>query len=353
MSRQIPDKNRRISPLRLVRGSGPHELAPSVLTIGTFDGIHVGHAALIARTRALAAATGCEAGLLSFEPMPREVLNPADPPARLTSFRERWRLLEHSGLARLHLLTFDARLRSRSGAEFMALLQGLRARAVIIGHDFRFGRGGQASAEWCAAEARSYGFDVEVIAPVLVEGERASSGLIRSALAAGDLSRARFAGYERAVQARFRYFRRFAAGFYDPAFRDIFFQRDKQLGINQAVSSVLAGNWRPSLATRVRLAAFFALVRLQRHVTIAPRWLDPGETTLVTFRLDARVFQYWDPGNAYRGALGEAHRAGETEHEASITELVASRIAAVGEIDQRLAFCRSPNAFGLRQKARR
>ncbi len=205
MSRQIPDKNRRISPLRLVRGSGPRGLAPSVLTIGTFDGIHVGHAALIARTRELAAATGCEAGLLSFEPMPREVLNPADPPARLTSFRERWRLLEHSGLARLQLLTFNAHLRSRSGAEFMALLQDLGARAIIIGHDFRFGRGGQASAEWCAAEARRYGFDVEVIAPVLVAGERASSGLIRTALAAGDLQRAaRLLGRPYAMRARVR-----------------------------------------------------------------------------------------------------------------------------------------------------
>jgi len=97
---------------------------------------------------------------------------------------------------------------------------------------------------------------------------------LHAALAAGDLSRARFAAYERAVQARFQFFRRFAAGFYDPAFRDIFFQRDKQLGIHEAVSSVLAGNWRPSLATRVRLAAFFALVKLQRHVTIAPRLND-------------------------------------------------------------------------------
>lgn len=205
MSRQIPDKNRQLAPLRLVRGCGPLELAPSVLTIGTFDGIHVGHAALIARARELAAATGREAGLLSFEPMPREVLNPADPPARLTSFRERWRLLEHSGLARLHLLTFDARLRSKSGAEFMALLQGLGVRAVIIGHDFRFGRGGQASAQWCAAEAGRYGFEVEVIAPVLVDGERASSGLVRSALAGGDLQRAaRLLGRPYAMRARVR-----------------------------------------------------------------------------------------------------------------------------------------------------
>lgn len=203
MNRQIPDKNRQLAPLRLVRGGAPCALAPSVLAIGTFDGIHVGHAALIARACERAAATGSEAGLLSFEPMPREVLSPADPPARLTNFRERWRLLERSGLARLHLLIFDARLRSKSGAEFMALVQGLGARAVVIGHDFRFGRGGQASAEWCASEARNYGFEVEVIPPVLVDGERASSGLIRGALATGDLPRAaRLLGRPYTMRAR-------------------------------------------------------------------------------------------------------------------------------------------------------
>jgi len=161
-----------------------------VLAVGTFDGLHIGHAALIARTRMLAAERGFESGLLSFEPMPREVLMPADPPARLTNFRERWRLLCGSGLARLHLLTFNAALRSKSGAEFMALLGALGARAIVVGHDFRFGRGGQASAEWCAAEAHHYGFEAEIMAPVLVAGERVSSGQVRAALASADLERA-------------------------------------------------------------------------------------------------------------------------------------------------------------------
>ena len=182
------DKNRPKT-LRLVRGVPPG-LAPSALAIGTFDGLHVGHAALIARTREIAAERGLEAGLLSFEPMPREVLNAADPPARLTNFRERWRLLAGSGLARLHLLTFNAALRSKSGPEFMALLAALGARALVVGHDFRFGRGGVANAEWCAAEACHYGFAVEIMAPVLVAGERVSSGLVRAALAGGDLARA-------------------------------------------------------------------------------------------------------------------------------------------------------------------
>jgi FADH2-dependent halogenase len=106
------------------------------------------------------------------------------------------------------------------------------------------------------------------------------------ALAADDFSRRRFAAYERAVAFRYRYFRRFAIGFYDPPFRDIFFQKDTRFGIRNAVVSVLAGNWRPSLATRVRLAAFFGLVALQRRVTIAPRLDDLAATEPVRVRTE-------------------------------------------------------------------
>ncbi len=90
-------------------------------------------------------------------------------------------------------------------------------------------------------------------------------------LAAGDLSTRRFARYERTVRTRYTHFRRFAVGFYDPAFRDLFFSPGAPFGVREAVISVLAGNWRPGLATRVRIAFFFAAVALQRHVGIAPR----------------------------------------------------------------------------------
>ena len=199
-SRRPPAK----PPLRLVRGAA-HGLPPSVLTIGTFDGLHVGHAALIARARVRAAQLQAESALLSFEPMPREVLNAGDPPARLTNFRERWRLLEHSGLDRLHLLTFNNALRSKTGEDFMALLRTIGARAIIVGHDFRSGRGGHASAEWCASEARRFGFEAEIVAPVQVDGERVSSGMVRSALAGADLKRAaRLLGRPYTMRARVR-----------------------------------------------------------------------------------------------------------------------------------------------------
>ena len=212
MSRHETDIHRSVQPsrwrpgkaLRLFRGAA-RVAKPSVLAIGTFDGLHVGHAALIARARERATQLQAESGLLSFEPMPREVLNAADPPARLTNFRERWRLLEHSGLDRLHLLTFNNALRSKTGEDFMALIHTLGARAIIVGHDFRFGRGGHASAEWCASEARRFGFEAEIVAPVQVDGERVSSGMVRSALAGADLKRAaRLLGRPYTMRARVR-----------------------------------------------------------------------------------------------------------------------------------------------------
>jgi riboflavin kinase/FMN adenylyltransferase len=205
MSSRKTTQNSSTPNLQLARGLAPREASPCVLTIGTYDGLHVGHRALIAHACARASALRLPAGLLTFEPMPREVLQREDPPARLTSLRERWRLLSGSGLARLHVLPFNQRLRLMSGAQFMAALQALGARVIVVGHDFRFGHKGAASAQWCASEARNYRFEVDILEPVLVDGERASSGLVRAALAAGDLARAaRLLGRPYSMRARVR-----------------------------------------------------------------------------------------------------------------------------------------------------
>ncbi len=98
-----------------------------------------------------------------------------------------------------------------------------------------------------------------------------AAGAIDRGLRDGDLSARRFARYERLVRARYHHFRRFAVGFYDPNFRDLWFRRSRRWGIYEAVLSVLAGNWRPSLRTRLRIRLFFLLVGLQRRLPIAPR----------------------------------------------------------------------------------
>jgi flavin-dependent dehydrogenase len=99
--------------------------------------------------------------------------------------------------------------------------------------------------------------------------------LIDAGLRDGNLRAARFAAYERRLVRRYHHFRRFAAGFYDPAFRDLFFSPSSRFGIYEAVLSVLGGNWRPSWKTRLRLHAFFFLVALQRRVPLARRQQRP------------------------------------------------------------------------------
>jgi len=163
----------------------------SVVTIGTFDGIHPGHQALIQRLLEHGKRLARPAMMLTFEPMPREYLAATDPPARLTSWRERWRALQRTGLDYVLQLPFDERLRSLTGEEFAALLgRTLATPAVVVGHDFRFGRNGEATGPMLYQAGSRLGFEVDVVPPVLVDGTRVSSSLIRGALERGDLKTA-------------------------------------------------------------------------------------------------------------------------------------------------------------------
>ncbi|MGH9204703.1 MAG: NAD(P)/FAD-dependent oxidoreductase, partial [Vicinamibacterales bacterium] len=102
--------------------------------------------------------------------------------------------------------------------------------------------------------------------------------VIGEGLRDGDLRAHRFAAYERRVVRRYHHFRRFATGFYDPAFRDLFFSRSSRFGIYESVLSVLGGNWRPSWSTRIRLEAFFLFVALHRLKTrFGPRSMMPSD----------------------------------------------------------------------------
>jgi len=180
--------------MELIRGLSGGRLRGSgcVLTIGTYDGIHLGHQALLARLNEHAKQRGTPSVLLTFEPMPREFLAPNDPPARLTSLRERWRILSGARLDYLWLLRFGEALRNLPGEGFAQLLaRELRPRLVVVGHDFRFGRLGEATASVLAAAGTRLGFEVDVLAPVMLDGERISSSGVRAALACGDFERAR------------------------------------------------------------------------------------------------------------------------------------------------------------------
>src|SRR5690348_16731099 len=123
--------------MQLIRGleGVGKRAAGCALTIGTFDGLHLGHQALIARVQQHALRLKRPGVLLTFEPTPREYLSPANPPARLTSLRERWRILSSSSLGYLWLLRFCEALRNLSAEEFAQLLSRAVAPAVVIvGH---------------------------------------------------------------------------------------------------------------------------------------------------------------------------------------------------------------------------
>jgi riboflavin kinase / FMN adenylyltransferase len=165
----------------------------SVVTIGTFDGMHLGHQALLTRLREHGSRLSRPVMVLTFEPMPREFLLGADQaPARLTSCRERWRILERLGCDFLWLLRFGPPLRNLSGEAFAQLLAGeLRTPLVVVGHDFRFGRNGEATAGTLSAAGQRLGFEVSVVPPVTVDGERVSSSGVRDALAKADFEQVR------------------------------------------------------------------------------------------------------------------------------------------------------------------
>jgi riboflavin kinase / FMN adenylyltransferase len=158
-----------------------------VVTIGTYDGIHLGHRALLDRLKEHATRLSAPTVVLTFEPTPREYLSPEAPPARLTSLRERWRVLEGLGLDSVLVLRFGEGLRNLSGEAFAGLLaRDLAARAVVVGHDFRFGCNGEATAPMLAEAGRRLGFSVDVVPPVMLDGERVSSSGVRDALGRGE-----------------------------------------------------------------------------------------------------------------------------------------------------------------------
>jgi len=169
----------------------------AAITVGSFDGIHVGHGALIARACALGLQVGRPAMMLTFEPLPREYLasqaQPAqEPPPRLTDMRERWRVLERSDLAYVCVLRFNEKLRQLSGEQFVELLsERFAASAVVVGADFRFGRGGAGSVTLLRAAADAGKFALELVSSVCVDETRVSSSGVRAALASGDFRTAR------------------------------------------------------------------------------------------------------------------------------------------------------------------
>ena len=168
------------------------QLAPVVATVGTFDGLHLGHWSVIGAVADRAEATGGRSVLVTFEPHPLAVVRPEAAPRRLTTAAERMELLERSRLDDVVVLAFTPELRAHSPRRFVTelLLGRLGVDELVVGHDHGFGRGRAGDADTLARLGAELGFSVTVRGPVREGTDVVSSSRIRRALAGGDLARA-------------------------------------------------------------------------------------------------------------------------------------------------------------------
>lgn len=171
---------RRLSAVREVRRG-------CVASIGNFDGVHLGHQSLLSALKAGAAALGVPSTVIVFEPQPREFFQREGAPARLMRLSEKLLVLAEHGVDRVVCLRFDATFADLAPAEFVerVLVRGIGVRRLIIGQDFRFGRGRAGDYDYLAAAGRRHGFQVVGAPLVQSDGSRVSSTRVRDALARG------------------------------------------------------------------------------------------------------------------------------------------------------------------------
>ena len=159
-----------------------------VVVAGNFDGVHLGHQAVLAEAKARAKAANAPFAVLTFEPHPRAVFQPGAAPFRLTPFRPKSLVLESLGVDLLFTLHFDQDFAQKSAEDFVAevLVAGLGAKDVVVGYDFVFGHRRRGTPDLLKTEGAKHGFGVQVVAPVAASGGAVySSTNIREHLVAG------------------------------------------------------------------------------------------------------------------------------------------------------------------------
>jgi riboflavin kinase/FMN adenylyltransferase len=163
-----------------------------VVTIGAYDGLHLGHEQLLSRVSAAADQLGLPSIVMSFEPTPKEFFAAVSPPARLMRFREKFDALASHGIDMFFCPRFDAQMRDISATAFIRriLIHGLCARHIVVGDDFRFARKREGMLEHLQRASRALGYEVEQVPSIEVDGIRVSSTEIRESLWDGELQRA-------------------------------------------------------------------------------------------------------------------------------------------------------------------
>ncbi|WP_308445827.1 bifunctional riboflavin kinase/FAD synthetase [Chitinolyticbacter albus] len=180
---------RDLLPMRIYRGVHHAALPPCALTIGNFDGLHLGHRAMLAELRGAAAVRGLSTALITFEPHPRELFSPGEAPARLTSLREKIELLRSEGIDSLIIQPFNRHFAGIDALTFRddVLARQLSVRYLLVGDDFRFGA--KRAGDFDLLKAAT-AFETHNLATVALDGGRISSTAVRDALVSGDMDHA-------------------------------------------------------------------------------------------------------------------------------------------------------------------
>src|SRR5438105_15445090 len=173
--------------LRVHLGLPTPPIGPVALTVGSFDGVHLGHVDVIRHLEDAAAAEHAASALITFEPHPRCVLDPANCPSSITTLSEKLGLIEAAGVEHAIVLRFDRELASLSPQEFVdRVAEVMDIKAWVIGFDFAFGRGRTGNADWL----RTHGHHVEVVPPFKIDGRDLHSSEIRRLVTTGEVEAA-------------------------------------------------------------------------------------------------------------------------------------------------------------------
>lgn len=170
---------------------------PCALTIGNFDGLHLGHQALLAHVRQAADRLNLAASVMTFEPHPREFFahlagDPSKAPSRIANLRDNMNAMAKAGMDNIIVEHFNATFASQSPQEFIEkiVVNGLHAKWIMVGEDFCYGAKRAGNIATLKEAGKQYGFTVETLPTVNIDGHRVSSSAVRAALAAGDFARA-------------------------------------------------------------------------------------------------------------------------------------------------------------------
>lgn len=181
---------------------GPRRANGAVVTIGTFDGIHLGHQAIFRRVREVSQESGLPSVLITFNPHPREVVSPDRPPLLLTTIEEKGKFIPCFFDGAVLVLTFDIGLMRKTAEEFVrdVLIDGVGVKRLIVGYDHALGRNRSGNPAELRRLGEHYGFGVEVVEPVMQGGTAVSSTRIREGILAGQYSDAiAMLGHEYAI----------------------------------------------------------------------------------------------------------------------------------------------------------